>query len=307
MLFKLFKNYKLIANGSSYHSNHSLAQHKQDYKKQLIKKLLSKSKAPNIDHINIKTLKRLESCSIEFVADLIKNLDDIGFKDKQLGALLDTHDDLSLLTRSKLVEMYDMFRNVSLKKEIFLATVTSNPMLMHVKEDRLSYRLKELKRMFTNKHLDRLLVRTPRLLTDDLSYIIYKFSYVFAVMAIPQDDMCVSYLFNHEMSHIRERHLFLLRCGFYDRPNKKGISKVVNPKLYQIVDTDLGTYLDVCANRLFKRSDYETFCVYLKEQEFENELLGHKIGKELQDQVIKTLKQSKYEKLSEEKSRFADD
>jgi hypothetical protein len=281
--------------------NHKNNNNKQDYKKILTKNLLSKSVAPNIDQLNVKTLERLESCSIEFVVDLIKNLNDIGFKDKQLAAILDTHDDSSLLTRSKLIEMYDMFRNVSLKKEIFLATVMANPMLLQVKEDKLSVRLKELKRMFTNNHLDKLLVKSSRLLTDDLNYIIYKFSYVFAVMSIPQEDMCASQLFNHSMSHIRERHLFLLRSGFYDRPNKKGISKVVNPKLYQMVDTDLGTYLDVCTRRVFNKQDYETFCEYLKEENFENELLGYRIGKALQDEIVNSIRDTRNERYREEK------
>ena len=143
--------------------------------------------------------------------------------------MLRTYDDWSVLTRDKLNEMIDMFRSVSFKKELYLAVMSSNQVLSAKTERQLAMRLSELKEFFTNKHLERILLKSSNLLTDDIDYISYKFTYIFALMGIEQKEMMLSAVFSHPIKHIRERHLFLLRSGLYDKPNKKGLTKIENP------------------------------------------------------------------------------
>lgn len=114
-------------------------------------------------------------------------------------------------------------------------------------------------------------------------------------MKIRQQEMCKSKVFDFSIDFIRERHLFLERSGFYDKPNKKGISKIENPKLKQIMDTSLKTFLNECTRNVFTEQDYVTFCDYLKEENFDDELLGNNIGTELESQIISTIRREKRE------------
>jgi hypothetical protein len=150
----------------------------------------------------------------------------------------------------------------------------------------ISIRLDDLKEFFTNKQLDQVLVNSSSLLSDNLVNIRYKFSYVYTLMGIKQDEMCRTFLFNHPIEHIRERHLFLERSLFYDKPNKKGMSKVLNPTLNHIVDSNLKEFLRICTKNTFNELDYYTFCEYLKRESFENELLAQYIAKSLKREII---------------------
>ena len=87
--------------------------------------------------------------------------------------------------------------------------------------------------------------------------------------------MCKSQVFDRSIDFMRERHLFLERSGFYDKPNKKGITKIENPKLAKIMDTGLKMFLRECSNNVFIEEDYKTFCEYLAEENFDDELLGN--------------------------------
>ena len=109
--------------------------------------------------------------------------------------------------------------------------------------------------------------------------------------------MYQSQAFDISIEHIREKHSFLLRSAFNDKPNKKGMTKFENPRLYQMMDTTLPNYLKICTRDAFTVQDYETFCEYLKQVNFETELLDLKIGKSVQDELLKSIKeQRKYDK-----------
>ena len=250
--------------------------------------------------IDKNTLARLNACADEFVVELLQNLADFDLKAKHMADILCTYEDWSVLTRSKLNEMQEMYRSLSLQKEVYLALMSKNALLAQANRQQLAARHRELQDFFTNKYLDRILVRSPRLLTDDFHYIKYKFIYMFSLMGVEQKDMCQSQAFDFSIGHIRERHLFLLRSSFYDKPNKKGLTKFENPRLYQMMDTSLPNYLRICARDAFTVHDYETFCEYLKQENFETELLGLKIGKSMQDELLKTIQeQRKYDKSTE--------
>lgn len=120
-------------------------------------------------------------------------------------------------------------------------------------------------------------------------------------MKISQDEMVKTKTFDKSLDHIRSRHLFLSRSGFYDKPNKKGITKIENPKLSSIMDTSLGDFLKLCTNNTFAVSDYEAFCEYLEDENFDDELLGNNIGNLLEKQIINTIRQAKRdEKLADQ-------
>lgn len=261
-----------------------------------IEKLQSLPVKINTNQLDLATLDRLNLCSNEFLADLLHNLNTYGIRDTHLTNTLKSYDDWTILTRDQLSQMFQMLRELAFTSEIYLEIFSRNPKLISTEKRVLELRLNDFKFFFTNKQLDRLLVRTPDLLTCNFDHFDYKFNYLFTLMGVSQDEQSRTNVYNHSLEHIRSRHLFLMRSGFFDKPNKKGISKVKNPKLKEIMDTNLNEYLRVCTNNLFDSKQFETFCDYLREEDFEDELLGNRIGKYLQKKIIHNVKQSKYEK-----------
>jgi hypothetical protein len=234
----------------------------------------------------VKTLKRIDLCSIEYLNELTNNLNDYGITDINLAKMLKTHEDWRLLTRKQISNAIEMFRELAMKSEVYLPVMCTNPQIFTMEKRHISIRLDDLKEFFTNKQLDKVLVNSSNLLTDNLVNIRYKFSYVYTLMGIKQDEMSRTFLFNHTIEHIRERHLFLERSLFYDKPNKKGMTKVPNPPLYQIIDSNLKEFLRICTKNTFSEFDYHTFCEYLKGESFENELLAQYIAKSLKREII---------------------
>lgn len=246
--------------------------------------------------LDLSTLNRLNLCSNEFLINLLLTLDKYGIRDKHLVNTLKLYDDWSVLTNDKLNQMFDMFRSLAFTQDVYFELFSRNPNLIELDQRKLEIRLNEFKQFFTSKQLNKLLIRSPDLLTCNFDQFSYKFTYLFVLMGMSQDEHARTNVYNHTIEHIRQRHLFLFRSGFFDKPNKKGLSKVVNPKLKDIMDLHVKEYLRVCTNNLFNLDDYQTFCAYLSEENFDDELLGNRIGSSLQKKIIYNIKQSKYEK-----------
>ena len=280
----------------------------KDQKIEHLKLMVQKLKTLPIEietkYLDKQTLSRLTSCSDSFVIDLVNNLNTYDIKSKYMSDILRTHDDWNLLRRGKLNEMIDMLRSISFKKEVYLSVISQNKLLLNTTERQLVNRLGELKDFFNKQHLERILLNSSQILTDDIDSIRYKFTYIFALMGIEQKEMMLSSVFSYSISFIRERHLFLLRAAFFDKPNKKGLTKIENPRLYNIIDSNLKDYLRICTKDTFTVSNYETFCEYLKLQNFDDELLGLRIGKQMQDQIIESIKIQKDDDFKQRKEEF---
>jgi hypothetical protein len=270
---------------------------KNDLKSNIAKvTLLGKSLSLNIrtDYMTPEVINRLAACPTNFVAELIADLTDYGFVGRDLALVLRTYDDWSVLTRAQLATTIEIFRALSLDSDMFRAVFGGNSSIVNTDLRALSIRLNVLKNYLTNRHLRNVLPKSPQLLTDSFDSFRYKFVYMYVLMGVRQNDMCASYVFNHSMRHIRERHLFLARALLYDRPSKKGDTRVENPKLNAIMDLPLGEYLKRCTNSAFDADDYHAFCEYLSAEFVDNELLGNRLEKGLRDQIMDAIKHEKH-------------
>ena len=73
------------------------------------------------------------------------------------------------------------------------------------------------------------------------------------------------------------------------RPNKKGETKIKNPSFKNIFDTKIQNYLRITTNDQFTTDEYDTFCNYLKEENFDDELLGYNIEDGMKKEIISHL------------------
>lgn len=217
-----------------------------------------------------------------------------------LEETLKNHDDWNALERRENLERAcDLFRSFSFKPEIYSIMLARHPALWHVTKSHLTTRFADLAFFFTRAHLDRLLPRSPHVLTSSFDSFRYKFNYVFALMGFEQREMSSTRLFDCELEFIRRRHLFLERALLYDRPNKKGITRVENPKLAHILEPRLGEFLRICTRDLLTEDDYLVFCDYLSQEKFDNELLGSRIDSLLKKQIIADIRVQKREEYED--------
>lgn len=64
-----------------------------------------------------------------------------------------------------------------------------------------------------------------------------KYLYVINEMGIEDDSIIAkSHLFSRSVLDIHTRHVFLVRAGLYEKPNKRGETKIQNPSLSDIID-----------------------------------------------------------------------
>jgi hypothetical protein len=253
---------------------------------------LNLNDSKNRKRLDENTLRRIAVCSIEWLNTLSSNMFKYGFSEKHLVDALCSYDDWSTLADAeKINKLCEIFRNASFKSSVYMNLISQNQGVIDLltNKSKLDIRMKELRMFFKKSHLERLLIRSPGLITDNIDSIRYKFNYVFTQMGIEQEEMCRSDVYNHSMKHIRERHLFLTRAGFYVKHNKKKTKINDNPKLAKIVDWPLDEYLTSCTRNLLKKEDYRVFCEYLSMENFDDELLGNWIDKTLKKQIINSM------------------
>jgi hypothetical protein len=251
------------------------------------------------------TLERIGQVDHDSVFNIVKNLNDHGMKLSCILETLKNHENWMLLNRDNINEKFEYFRQMNLSSELTEHIIAGNPVVMSDDMSKIKTNLKEIKTFFTNKQMNKLIAKTPKLLTiNDLSSFIYKFTYMYVLMGIKQDAMCTSLVFDFSIDHIRQRHLFLSRSGLYDKPDKHGLTKVKNPSLVDIVDTKPKRYFKTCTNGLFDQYDYEAFCNYLNQEDFTDELLGFNIGKSLRNQIIIQIKSARKKEDKDDTFQF---
>jgi hypothetical protein len=190
-------------------------------------------------------------------------------------------------------ERMDILRNLRIPSETHYYIIARNPAFMNLDQIELHNMVDNLNVFFSQKQITRLLTKNSSLLTGNFEVFRYKFYYVFFLMGIKQPEMVSTFLFQHRIEHIRERHLFLSRSGLFDKPNKRNETKIKNPFLIDIIDTKLDTYLENCCNKVFTAGDYHTFCAYLKDENFDDELLGYNVGKGMEKNILDAIKTGK--------------
>ena len=128
----------------------------------------------NNKHFDLATLQRLSLCSNQFLIDLVRNLETHGLKDKQLANALKTYENWSGLTHETLKERFQMFRELALTSNVYMEIFARNSHMLTIEKRTLQQRFKDFKMFFTNNQLERLLVRSPNLLTDNFDNFSYK-------------------------------------------------------------------------------------------------------------------------------------
>ncbi|XP_041033555.1 transcription termination factor 4, mitochondrial isoform X2 [Carcharodon carcharias] len=113
--------------------------------------------------------------------------------------------------------------------------------------------------IFTGQQITEILQTSPNILFEKSEELEYKFQYAYFRMGIKQSEMTKSGLFRVSLEELKQRHIFLERLGFYQTPDKKGQTQIINPKAKDILTTSEDYFLAKVA-----RSSWEEFDIFKK-------------------------------------------
>ncbi|XP_062409982.1 transcription termination factor 4, mitochondrial [Sardina pilchardus] len=116
-------------------------------------------------------------------------------------------------------------------------------LLMPAKRVNAAVEFIRTKCLFTAQQMRDILRDTPEVVEEDLNELEHKFQYAYFRMGVKQAEMVKAKLFKVSMEELRCRHCFLERRGFYQTPDKKGQTLIINPKLKDILSATEDVYL----------------------------------------------------------------
>lgn len=247
-----------------------------------------------------------------YALSLIKQLEELGFTEDEMKMLISAQPELmnkplnlwndivgSLyvggFTKADILNILEKWPKVlSMKKKeldnniltwlrcgfgqsLLVDIITTNPSFLQVNSVFVSKRIKQYQLHFeSKKRVGKLFLIAPNTLEDSWRSICDKLNYL-DEFCTEKSDVVASGVLAHSLFHIQLRHEFLIRAGFYKRPQKnfrKQLSR--NPKLTSIVNTSDKNFVNNSGLSMF---EYRVFEEIFKEQ-FENEANAQSSGSE---------------------------
>ncbi|KAG5286032.1 hypothetical protein AALO_G00010230 [Alosa alosa] len=126
--------------------------------------------------------------------------------------------------------------------------------------------------LFTAQQMREILRDSPEVAEEDLNELEHKFQYAYFRMGVKQAEMVKAKLFKVSMEELRCRHCFLERRGFYQTPDKKGQTLIINPKLKDILSATEDIYLSQFAKATKEELDVFRKLVAREDEEKGNTL-----------------------------------
>ncbi|KAG7457083.1 hypothetical protein MATL_G00242770 [Megalops atlanticus] len=167
--------------------------------------------------------------------------------------------ELLRVKEAQLQQRVDNLRKLGLVEGSLQRVVSHYPQLLTLPRKRVisvSRFLRE-KCLFTGQQVTEILRDTPAIVQEDMSQLEYKFQYAYFRMGIRQPEMLKAGLFRVSLEEVRCRHAFLERRGLYQTPDKKGQTRIANPKLKDFLAVPEDAFLSQVA--LATQEEFEVF------------------------------------------------
>ncbi|XP_060073105.1 transcription termination factor 4, mitochondrial-like [Ylistrum balloti] len=243
-----------------------------------VRHLYSLRLSPNQIHLMTVEKKELSrhNAFIPITHFLYKN----GLNGRRTCKLVTMFPEVLDIPKDVISEKIENLRELGFISPDILLVIEGLPEVLQMPMKAVQRRISDLEKLFKTKDVLDLIKKSPSILTEDLDVIKKKFDYVFHEMGITQRQIMYSSLFKHSLSHIRQRHVFLVRAGFYKKRVKKGEINP-NPILEDIVDISTRAFLKKYGNMTM--SDYVAFCELFEREAAEVQDDGEEEGDDSDD------------------------
>ncbi|KAJ8274616.1 hypothetical protein COCON_G00092410 [Conger conger] len=183
----------------------------------------------------------------------------LGLNPSSILNILDKCPELHRVKGGLLQQRVDNLRKLGLVEGSLQRVVKHLPQLLTLPIKRVnavSRFLREKCRLTTQQITD-VLRDSPAVVLEDAGRLEYKFQYAYFRMGLGQSEMVKSGLFRVPLEEVRYRHGFLEKRGLYQTPDKKGQTRIVNPKLKDFLSVPEVTFLSKVA--LATQEEFEVF------------------------------------------------
>lgn len=199
--------------------------------------------------------------------EVTATLVDVGLRDTALLSVM-FHEDLRVFAHpvSKIHQSLEFLRQegVALSETLSTILIDCPSLIADLDQDDWRQRKDWFDHHFTTRSFREFLITQPAVLLEPLRDIEEKFFYVYTEMGVDQKQMMECFVFMHTIDHIKCRHEFLRRCGFYKFPDPKKRVINLNPHLRKIFDWSETKFISLVPGFLLK--DYRIFKrIYLQE------------------------------------------
>ncbi|MGH0152353.1 UNVERIFIED_CONTAM: hypothetical protein FKN15_022282 [Acipenser sinensis] len=163
----------------------------------------------------------------------LSTLTTLGLNPSSILRVLEKCPELSRINGNQLQQRIDSLRKLGLLEGSLQRVVSHCPHILTLTPKRLGTAVRFLREecQFTGQQVTEILRTAPTTLLEENRQLQYKFQYAYFRMGIRHTDMVKSGLFRVPLEEIRARHVFLERLGVYETPDKKGQTRIINPKL----------------------------------------------------------------------------
>ncbi|XP_071806590.1 uncharacterized protein [Asterias amurensis] len=199
----------------------------------------------------------------------IRYLNELQVFSNRILLVLDRNPKLFSARLNDLKERIRRLRKLGLREGGLQRVIITFPTILTLKQVRLNAAISKLRAChFASKQIATVIINAPQVLDAEPSDIERRFQYVYYMMGLTnQEDMVSANIFKYSLSHTRQRHILLERLGKYEMPDKKGQTRIDNPKLSRIVDCTDSRFAQRCAG-----IDLEEFEMFVKNLEAEDEV-----------------------------------
>ncbi|XP_067663195.1 transcription termination factor 4, mitochondrial-like [Haliotis asinina] len=194
----------------------------------------------------------ITSRRLKQVLHLLKRYD---FQASDIFKILMTVQDLSLLQKDQMNNLYDTLLRAGFSDMHLQDVIMKEPRLLILDSKYILERVTLMKQYFKKDDVLGIVRQTPDVLLANWDDILGKFNYVFGEMKVSQRQMVTANLFSYSLEHVRNRHVFLLRAGFFTEDKHLRCN---NPILKDIIGTS-----DIQFAKQFggmHEAEYKTFC-----------------------------------------------
>jgi hypothetical protein len=213
-------------------------------------------------HLSVasKNLDQLESAMIF--------LRDYGFSVSDTFKILPVASKVFQPNRKNIINILEMLRGYKLSDKHVIHVASSAPHILNIKSAKtLSSRIDRFGEMFFHGDLVKMIVKWPQILLADAEDTRLKFDYIIEIMNMKYTQLIRSNALSCPFHHVKARHLFLLRAGLFETPDKNKETKhIQNPSIRAIMDLSDEAFVSKLGAGM-SVADYQTFCNILHLEE----------------------------------------
>lgn len=187
-----------------------------------------------------------------------------GFPNEDIIEMIRKCPKLLTLKKAQLISQFESLRKIGLTESPIEIIVKKAPQILLEDMKSVSCSYQVLKGYFKIENVNEICKRAPELLFAEPKEIDEKVLYAINELYVSNRQLLNSGYYSHTMEHIKTRHIFLIRAGFFKLIKKMKGQVNTNPLLRDIVDTTDEEFAKMFGNMTVK--DYETFKKLLKKE-----------------------------------------